>query len=101
MTALNTIAHGVWSIDHDFSAPDLRIPLRMTVLQTDDGGLVLYSPVPLEGDLPDRIRELHRGGVRSARSLLRYMATPRAMFSARARAFSGRGPTGRPSASKS
>ncbi len=58
MTSLNTIAPGVWSVDHHFSATGLEIPLRMTVLQAEDGGLVLYSPVPLAGDLPDRIREL-------------------------------------------
>mgnify|MGYP002631158041 CR=1 FL=1 len=40
-----------------FKAPGLDIPLSMTVLRVPDG-LVLYSPVPLEGELPDQLSEL-------------------------------------------
>lgn len=55
---LTAITDGVWTVRHAFEAPGLKIPLNMQILRADDGGLVLYSPVPLEGDLPDQIAEL-------------------------------------------
>ena len=55
---LSPLTDDVWTVPHHFSAPALRIPLRMTVLRLGDGGLLLYSPVPLEGELPDQLAEL-------------------------------------------
>ena len=34
----------------------MSLPLCMGVIRLEDGGLLLYSPVPLDGDLPDQIR---------------------------------------------
>jgi hypothetical protein len=50
-------AEGAWTVATRFKAPGLDIPLSMTVFRVPDG-LVLYSPVPLAGDLPDQLSEL-------------------------------------------
>lgn len=55
---LTCITDGVWTVRQRFTAPGMDLPLTMTILRLEDGGLLLYSPVPMTGDVPDRIREL-------------------------------------------
>ncbi len=70
---LTKITAGVWTVEARFTAPGMSLPLRMTVLRLADGGLLLYSPVPLDADTADAIEAL--GEVRHivAPSLLHHL----------------------------
>jgi hypothetical protein len=56
--ALRHVANGAWAIDRDFTLVGVHIGLRTTVLSTDDGGVVVISPVLFEPDELDAIRAL-------------------------------------------
>jgi hypothetical protein len=56
--ALRGVAGGVWLIDRDFTIAGVHIGLRTTVLATDDGGVVVISPVRLEAEEIAAIRAL-------------------------------------------
>lgn len=56
--ALRNVAGGVWAIERDFALFGVQLGLRTTVLATDDGGVVVISPVRLEPDEVEAIRAL-------------------------------------------
>ena len=76
---LTQVTEGVWTVRHAFKAPGLEIPLNMQILRAQDGGLLLYSPVPLEGDLPDQIAELGEVQHILAPSLSHHLHVPAAL----------------------
>ena len=57
---LKPIAEGLWEAhgDHLAGAGAFHFPLRMTVVVRPDGGLVLISPIAIDGALAAEIRQL-------------------------------------------
>jgi hypothetical protein len=60
MMALVQHSAGIWSTEYslDWPAGLIRIPVRMTVIQLDDGRLIVHSPGPISRELGDELDAL-------------------------------------------
>lgn len=53
------LAEGVWAVEGESKLmPGFFLPLRCTIVRGTDGGLLLYSPIPLSEDAVEEIRKL-------------------------------------------
>lgn len=48
--SVEAIAPGLWCVNSHFPSMGFKGSVRMTIVQGDDGGLLLYSPVPLTAE---------------------------------------------------
>lgn len=52
---MRALGDGAWMVDHPFSLGGIQLGNRMAVLGLEGGGLLLYSPVPIDDELAARI----------------------------------------------
>ena len=57
---MKQITDNVWIADTDIPAAGVRLPVRMTVIRLDNGGLLLHSPIPYSASLRRELELLGR-----------------------------------------
>jgi hypothetical protein len=60
-TIMETIVpDAMWTFDQKFGILNVQVPLRMTVVKLEGGGLFVYDPIAATPELVGRVRELER-----------------------------------------